>query len=191
YWVRHVRAAVRFADGVRSLEAQDVNTFLEVGPDAVLSAMAQDCLTERSERSTGGPVTVPVLRKDRPETQALTAAVTELHIHGVTVDWERVFSGRGARRVDLPTYAFQRQRFWLDSSAAIGDVGSVGLGPVWHPLLGAVVSLAGGGGVLLSGRLSLATHAWLADHAVHGVALVPGTAFVEMAVQAGDQVGCG
>ncbi|MBP8532317.1 SDR family NAD(P)-dependent oxidoreductase [Streptomyces sp. MK37H] len=191
YWVRHVRAAVRFADGVRSLEAQDVNTFVEVGPDAVLSAMAQDCLTERSERATGGPVMVPVLRKDRPETQALTAAVTELHIHGVTVDWDRVFSGRGARRVDLPTYAFQRQRYWLDSTAAIGDVGSVGLGPVWHPLLGAVVSLAGGGGVLLSGRLSLATHAWLADHAVHGVALVPGTAFVEMAVQAGDQVGCG
>ncbi|QIB42099.1 SDR family NAD(P)-dependent oxidoreductase [Streptomyces aureoverticillatus] len=187
YWVRHVRAAVRFADGVRSLEAQGVNTFLEVGPDAVLSAMAQDCL---SERAAVGPVTVPMLRKDRTEVQALTTAVAELHIHGAAVDWERVFSGRGARRVALPTYAFQRQRYWLDSMAAVGDVGSVGLGPVWHPLLGAVLSLAGGGGVLLSGRLSMATHAWLADHTVQGMALVPGTAFMEMAARAGDQVGC-
>ncbi|MEU5272310.1 type I polyketide synthase [Streptomyces hygroscopicus] len=191
YWVRHVRGAVRFADGVRSLEAEGVNTFLEVGPDAVLSAMAQDCLTERAERAAAGPLLVPALRKDRPEAQALTAAVAELHVHGATVDWERVFSGRGARRVDLPTYAFQRQRFWLDSMGAVGDVGSVGLGPVWHPLLGAVVSLAGGGGVVLSGRLSMATHPWLADHTVDGLALVPGTAFMEMAVRAGDQVGCG
>ncbi|MBI0292987.1 SDR family NAD(P)-dependent oxidoreductase, partial [Streptomyces sp. PRKS01-29] len=113
YWVRHVREAVRFADGVRALEAQGVTTFLEVGPDGVLSAMARECLTAEEALAS---VVVPVLRKDRPETQALTTALAELHVHGTTVDWERLFAGRGARKVELPTYAFQRQLYWLEDS---------------------------------------------------------------------------
>ncbi|MFT2019746.1 type I polyketide synthase, partial [Streptomyces sp. 796.1] len=113
YWVRHVRQAVRFADGVRALEKLGVTSFLEVGPDGVLTAMAQDCLV-----AGGASVSVaaPVLRKDRPEVQALVAALAELHVHGVEVGWEQVFAGRGARTVELPTYAFQRQRFWLEGS---------------------------------------------------------------------------
>ncbi|WP_344599101.1 SDR family NAD(P)-dependent oxidoreductase, partial [Streptomyces violaceusniger] len=113
YWVRHVREAVRFADGVRTLEAQGVTTFLEVGPDGVLSAMARECLTAEEASAS---VVVPALRKDRPEPQALTTALAELHVHGVTVDWKHLFSGRGARKVELPTYAFQRQRYWLENS---------------------------------------------------------------------------
>ncbi|EXU61656.1 polyketide synthase, partial [Streptomyces sp. PRh5] len=113
YWVRHVREAVRFADGVRALEAQGVTTFLEVGPDGVLSAMARECLTAEEASAS---VVVPALRKDRPESQALTTALAELHVHGVTVDWKHLFSGRGARKVELPTYAFQRQRYWLENS---------------------------------------------------------------------------
>ncbi|MFH8808729.1 type I polyketide synthase [Streptomyces hygroscopicus] len=112
YWVRHVREAVRFADGARTLEAQGVTTFLEVGPDGVLSAMTRECLTADASAS----VVVPALRKDRPEPQALTTALAELHAHGVTVDWERLFAGRGARKVELPTYAFQRQRYWLEDA---------------------------------------------------------------------------
>ncbi|MEV7020447.1 SDR family NAD(P)-dependent oxidoreductase, partial [Streptomyces sp. NPDC093991] len=94
-------------------------------------------------------------------------------------------------RVELPTYAFQRERFWLESTGANGDPGHLGLGAAEHPLLGAAVSLATDGGLVLTGRLSLRTHPWLADHAVAGTVLFPGTGFVELAIRAGDEVGCG
>ncbi|MGW5450329.1 type I polyketide synthase, partial [Streptomyces asiaticus] len=115
YWVRHVREAVRFADGVRALEAQGVTTFLEVGPDGVLAAMTQDCLAERAE-SDPAPVVVPVLRKDRSEAVALTTALARLHVHGSVVDWRSAFNGLETSRVDLPTYPFQRQRYWIEKS---------------------------------------------------------------------------
>ncbi|MGW4081382.1 acyltransferase domain-containing protein, partial [Streptomyces asiaticus] len=115
YWVRHVREAVRFADGVRALEAQGVTTFLEVGPDGVLAAMTQDCLAERAE-SDSAPVVVPVLRKDRSEAVALTTALARLHVHGSVVDWRSAFNGLETSRVDLPTYPFQRQRYWIEKS---------------------------------------------------------------------------
>ncbi|EGX61519.1 modular polyketide synthase [Streptomyces zinciresistens K42] len=118
YWVRHVREAVRFADGVRALGAQGVTAFVEVGPDGVLSAMARECLTGEEASAS---VVVPVLRKDRPETGALTTALAELHVHGVTVDWEALFAGQDVRRVELPTYAFQRQRYWLDAPESDGS----------------------------------------------------------------------
>ncbi|WP_141753706.1 type I polyketide synthase, partial [Streptomyces luteocolor] len=186
YWVRHAREAVRFGDAVRTLEADGVRTFLELGPDAVLSTMGVHALAE-PERS----LLVPVLRRDRAEDAALAAALATARMRGLPVDWRRVFAGTGARRTDLPTYAFQRQRLWLeDQPAAAGDAGGLGQAPAGHPLLGAVVSLAADDTVALTGRLSLATHPWLADHAVAGVVLLPGSAFVELAVQAGDRVGC-
>ncbi|MEV4503455.1 SDR family NAD(P)-dependent oxidoreductase [Streptomyces klenkii] len=183
YWVRHVREAVRFADGVRTLSELGVTTFVEIGPGGVLSALTQGCLDADAE-----VVTVPVLRADRPERAALVAAVSELHAHGVSPDWHAFFPG--ARRVELPTYAFQYERYWLDAAAAPGDVRAAGLGSADHPLLGAAVSLAGGDERLLTGRLSLRTHPWLSDHAVLGSVLLPGTAFVELAVRAADEAGC-
>ncbi|RSS40253.1 type I polyketide synthase, partial [Streptomyces sp. WAC05858] len=187
YWVRHVRRAVRFGDGIRFLAERKVTRCVEIGPAGVLSAMGQECL---AEAGTDAVAFVPLLRKDRGEAESLLAGVGRVHAHGGEVDWEKVFAGRGARRVELPTYAFQRQRYWLDAPATVGDVASAGLGAAGHPLLGAAVELAGTDGLVLTGRLSTRGQPWLADHAVLDAVLFPGTAFLELAIQAGDQVGC-
>ncbi|MFD8159465.1 SDR family NAD(P)-dependent oxidoreductase, partial [Streptomyces solisilvae] len=198
YWVRHVRRAVRFGDGIRFLAERNVTRFVEIGPAGVLSAMGQECLayTDTGTDTDTGTGTgtnaafVPLLRKGRDETESLLAGVGRVYAHGGAVDWEMVFAGRGARRAELPTYAFQRQRYWLDAPATVGDVASAGLGAAGHPLLGAAVELADSDGLVLTGRLSTRGQPWLADHAVSGVVLFPGTAFLELAIQAGDRVGC-
>ncbi|MEE3920996.1 hypothetical protein V2I01_30850 [Micromonospora sp. BRA006-A] len=110
-------------------------------------------------------------------------------MHGVPVTWTQWFAGTGARRVDLPTYAFQRERYWLPPTGQSADVSGAGLGVARHPLLGAAVSVAGEDMVVLTGRLSVSTHPWLVDHIVSGAVVVPGTALVDLVVRAGDEVG--
>ncbi|MYU10550.1 hypothetical protein GTZ78_07570, partial [Streptomyces sp. SID8361] len=118
FWVRHVREAVRFLDGIRTLEARNVTTFIELGPDGVLTAMAQECVTDAASDAASDAAFVSVLRKDRPEAEALTTAVARAHVRGVAVDWAAFYAGTGAVRLapdelaELPTYAFQRQRYW-------------------------------------------------------------------------------
>ncbi|MFF4661323.1 SDR family NAD(P)-dependent oxidoreductase [Streptomyces sp. NPDC001381] len=185
YWVRHVRATVRWADAVATLERQGVTAYLELGPDAVLTAMTRDCLAEPQ-----AAVVTPLLRRDRPEETALTTALATLHVHGAGPDWAAFFAGRPVRRADLPTYAFQRARYWLDAEPRVPDLAAAGLSAGEHPLLAAGTTLAGGDGYLLTGRLSLSSHPWLADHAVSGAAILPGTAFLELALLAADRVGC-
>ncbi|WP_033356073.1 polyketide synthase dehydratase domain-containing protein, partial [Kitasatospora aureofaciens] len=183
YWVRHVREAVRFADGMRTLDAQGVTRFVELGPDAVLAAMGAECVDA---------VLVPAQRTGRDACEVLLHALATAHVHGADIDWTAFFAGTGARRVDLPTYAFQHERYWPKNLGGwTGDAKGLGLAPAGHPLLGAAVALADGEGALLTGRLSTRTHPWLADHAVGGTVIVPGTAWVEIAVRAGDQLGCG
>ncbi|MCS0603078.1 type I polyketide synthase [Streptomyces sp. LP11] len=185
YWVRHVREAVRFHDGIRALAAEGVTRYLEIGPDAVLTAMARECLAADGTDA----VLAAAGRRERDETETLLTALGRLWTAGASVDWPALFTG--ARTVDLPTTAFQRERFWPETSAPVGDVGSAGLDPADHPLLGAATVLAGSDGAVLTGRLAVRTHPWLADHVVGGAVVVPGTALVELAVRAGDQVGCG
>ncbi|MFF0078080.1 type I polyketide synthase, partial [Streptomyces sp. NPDC005494] len=187
YWVRHVREAVRFGDGVRALSAAGVSVFLEVGPDAVLTAMAQNALADAADEDA---VFVPGLRRNQSEPEALVTALARLHTVGRVPDWAAFYASTGARRVDLPTYAFQRQNYWSFPAVSGGDPESLGLVTADHPVLGAAVGLPDGG-VVFTGRLSLATQPWLADHSVLGSVLVPGTGLVELALRAGEEVGCG
>ncbi|WP_327277943.1 acyltransferase domain-containing protein [Streptomyces sp. NBC_01224] len=110
YWTRHVRETVRFAETVRRLHDDRAGTFLEIGPDGVLTALAQDCLTGRGDLEP--PLLVATQHRDRSPVRALFTALAELHVHGLPVDWAEVFAGRGARLADVPTYAFQRRRYW-------------------------------------------------------------------------------
>ncbi|GLW59342.1 type I polyketide synthase [Kitasatospora phosalacinea] len=189
YWVRHVREAVRFADGVAALREQGVTRFVELGPDAVLTALAGQCLD--ADPAAAEVLAVPLLRRGRPEEATVAAALGALHAHGAPLDWAAYYAGSGARRAELPTYGFEQRDYWLGRPAKdAGTAAGAGQGAAAHPLLGAVVELPGTGGVVLTGRLSPSARPWLADHAVHGAVLLPGTGFVELAVRAGDEVGC-
>ncbi|MEV8518006.1 SDR family NAD(P)-dependent oxidoreductase [Dactylosporangium sp. NPDC051484] len=187
YWVAHVREAVRFHDGICRLAEEGVTRFLELGPDQSLTAMGRDCL---ADRGVDPEALVSVLRRDRAETWSVTAALAHVHTRGMPVDWARFFTGPRDRHVDLPTYAFQRERYWLEATTATGDVASAGLRAAQHPLLGAAVQLADSDGFLFTTRLSTRSHPWLADHSILGSALFPATALLELAMRAGDEAGC-
>ncbi|MFE7331070.1 SDR family NAD(P)-dependent oxidoreductase [Streptomyces sp. NPDC057565] len=186
YWVRHVREAVRFHEGIRHLEAEGVTRYVEIGPDGVLTALVRDCLTDTADNA----VLYPLLRRDRGEARTLLTALAGLHTAGATPDWTAVHDARGARTVPLPTYAFQRRRYWLEDRTRRDGVTAAGLDAAGHPLLGAAVSLADTGGVVLSGILSTGRHPWLTHHRAGDTVTLPGTAFLELAIHAGDQVGC-
>ncbi|MBL1120606.1 SDR family NAD(P)-dependent oxidoreductase, partial [Streptomyces sp. 110] len=183
YWVDQVRRPVRFADAIAHLAGTRVRTFLEIGPDAALTPMV--------EQTAGEATAVAASRRDRDEVRTLITALARLHTSGADLDWAALFDGTGARLVDLPTYAFQRERYWEAQGTAGGDPAAVGLEAAGHPILGAVVAMPGNGEVVLTGRLSAQGQRWLGDHRVLGRPLFPGTGFVELALRAGDQVGCG
>ncbi|MEU5164503.1 SDR family NAD(P)-dependent oxidoreductase [Streptomyces sp. NPDC020875] len=181
YWVRHIREAVRFHDGIRTLTAEGVTDFVELGPDAVLTALAAAASPEEPG------ALIPLLRRNRPGDRTAAAALGRLHARGAVPDWDAILPT--ARRTDLPTYAFRRDRYWLTEENAPSDATGLGLNTADHLLLGAAVHLADEDTVLFTGRISLRSHPWLADHAVLGTVLVPGTALLELAVRAGAEVG--
>ncbi|MCX5198443.1 SDR family NAD(P)-dependent oxidoreductase [Streptomyces sp. NBC_00249] len=188
YWADQVRGAVRFTHAVRTLETLGASTFTEIGPDAVLTALAAGSVE-------GAGTALATLRAGRPEVQQAVLAAGQLHARTGKADWAAYFGG-GAfggpadSAVDLPTYAFQRERYWLDVAEAAADATGLGLSATDHPILGATLDLADGDQTLFTSRLSLRSHPWLADHAVLGTVLLPGTGFVELAVLAGGQLGC-
>ncbi|MEU8874104.1 type I polyketide synthase [Streptomyces javensis] len=188
YWYRNLRERVRFDDTVRVLLAEGFRMFVEAsGHPALVMA-----LEETADDCGVGVAAVGSLRRGEGGPDRLSASVAEAFVGGAGVDWSVLFAGSGARRVDLPTYAFQHRRYWLDSRAApeSGDAASVGLEPTEHPLLGAAVPLPESDGFLLTGLLSPGAQPWLADHVMLGRVVVPGSAWVEMALRAGQEVGC-
>ncbi|HEY2264443.1 MAG TPA: acyltransferase domain-containing protein, partial [Streptosporangiaceae bacterium] len=168
YWYQSLRSPVEFGRAVQVLAQAGHGVFVEVSPHPVLTA----AITATAEDGGTEPVVTGTLRRDDGGPARFLAALAEVHVRGVTVDWTAVLPA--GERVDLPTYAFRRRRFWPE-----------------RPLLGAAVELPASGGLVLSGSLSAGSHRWLGDHVVAGTVLVPGTVFVELAVEAGVAAGCG
>ncbi len=183
-WVSHVREPVRFAAAVETLAGEGATAFVELGPDPVLCAMARECLGDEQ----GSPC-VSALRQGRAEPESLIGALATISAAGAEVDWAAFFAGSGASAVPLPTYPFQRKRYWLSPASGSSDPTAMGQTAVEHPFLAAAIEDPEGEGIAFSGRISLAEHPWLADHAVLGAVLLPGTAFLEAALFAGEQVG--
>ncbi|MEU0535057.1 type I polyketide synthase [Amycolatopsis tolypomycina] len=177
YWAEHVRRPVRFAEGIAGSGA---TLFVELGPGAALTGLVEE---------TADVTCVAALRDDRPEDTALLAAVAELFVRGVGVDWSALLPPVTGF-VDLPKYAFDQRNYWLQPAAPATGAASLGQVAADHPLLGAVVRLPQSDGLVFTSRLSLKSHPWLADHVIGGVVLVAGTGLVELAVRAGDEAGC-
>ncbi|MFI2478846.1 SDR family NAD(P)-dependent oxidoreductase, partial [Nocardia xishanensis] len=183
---------MRFADAVTAMAGMGVTRFAEVGPDAVLTPMVAQTLDD------GAAAVVALARRDNADPSTVLGGVAGLFVSGAAVDWAGFYAGSAAQRIDLPTYAFQHERFWLDAKqvltqswlgAELGGVTSVGLDTVDHPLLGAVVPHPDSG-VSFTGRWSVDSLEWLADHSVLGTVLLPGTGFVELASYVGGVLGC-
>ncbi|MER0240928.1 type I polyketide synthase, partial [Streptomyces sp. HSW2009] len=185
YWFTNLRQTVRLREAVAAAVADGHSVFIECSPHPGLLAP----LSETLEELGCSGVVVETLRRGEGGPERLARSLTSAFVQGVSVDWAGFFAG--AQRVDLPTYAFQRKRYWIDEGVTAGDPAGWGMGAVSHPLLGAVVELAGGrGATVWSGRFSLASQGWLADHAVLGSVIVPGTALVELALRVGADLGC-
>ncbi|RSM86750.1 hypothetical protein DMA10_36430 [Streptomyces sp. WAC 01420] len=186
YWYRNLRQTVEFADAAAALIEQGHGLFIEASPHPVLTVPVESSIEVSGQ---AGVSVIGSLRRDDGGWERFLVSAGQAFTAGADVDWDRTLP-EDARIVDLPTYAFQHTRYWLENTGGVGDVASAGLAATEHPLLSASLPLAESDRTVLTGRLSLRTHPWLADHAVMGTVLLPGTAFVEMAVRAGDETGC-
>ncbi|MEU8878030.1 SDR family NAD(P)-dependent oxidoreductase, partial [Streptomyces javensis] len=189
YWIKNLRQRVRFADAVRALLDDGHRVFIEASTHPVLTIGMQETIEEAGVDA----VTIPTLRRDHGGPAQLARSVAQAFTAGVDVDWTRWFPTNPApRTIDLPTYAFQRRRYWLDGEGGPGgDPADLGLTAAGHPLLAAAVELADGTTHVLTGRISTRSHPWLAEHVVAGAVLAPGAMLVEWALRAADEVGCG
>ena len=179
YWVRHVREAVRFADGVKALHNAFAATFIEVGPRPALLGLVPACLPAAE------PVLLASLRAGREEPASVIEALGGFWASGGLVDWKDLFPA-GSRRVPLPTYPWQRERYWLEApaegSAGAGRRGRTG----GHPLLGEAVTVSTQAGMRLwETTLEQGWPPWLNDHRMQGAVMLPGAAYLEMALSSG------
>jgi acyl transferase domain-containing protein/acyl carrier protein len=201
YWYRNLRETVRFDQAVNAVLDDGFQTFLEVSPAPSLTVGITEA-AELHNGMPGDPVGSPdasadlgsggvrvlgSLRRGDGGPERFVSSLAEAWAAGAEVSWSAILPP--AKRVVLPSYAFQRERFWL-AGRGVDDPVSLGQGVAGHPLLGAAVGLADGGW-LFTGRLCLGEHGWLGDHAVLGSVLFPGTAFLELATFVCGRVGCG
>ncbi|KAA5835098.1 SDR family NAD(P)-dependent oxidoreductase [Saccharopolyspora hirsuta] len=188
YWYRNLRQRVRFAEATAALVEAGFRAFVEVSAHPVLTLAIQETLDQHPDVNA---VVTGTLRREEGGLRRFATSLAEAFVRGVEVDWTPLFDGLAPQRAELPGYAFQHQRYWLESAPpTAGDVAATGLDVVDHPLLGAAVRAADSDEVVLTSRLSLRTHPWLAHHAVVGAVLVPGAALLELVSRAGDEVGC-
>ena len=176
YWADNLRKPVRFAEGVEGLLGEGYGVFLEISAHPLLVP----ALEELCEGRGGNGVVLSSLQRGAPERRSMLESLGRLYVTGCGVDWKGVFES-GGRRVELPTYAWQRQRYWLESSPSRAGSGE----ETGHPLLGARVSVAGVEGVY-EARVSRSTHGWLYEHRVGGQAWVPGAGLAELLRAAGE-----
>ncbi|MGW9123098.1 beta-ketoacyl synthase N-terminal-like domain-containing protein, partial [Streptomyces sp. NPDC055663] len=214
YWYRNLRGRVRLDETVRLLAADGYRTFVESSPHPVLTMGIQETLDDIP--GIEGTAAIGSLRRDEGGLRRLYTSFSEAWTRGAPVDLTRLLpdrtagtgtrsgigsgsgidtradigTGSGTGSFELPTYPFQRDRFWLDTPVLAGDTRALGLTAGGHPLLGAAVELADMDGLLLTGRLSLSSHPWLADHTVADVPLVSPGVFAELALRAADRAGC-
>jgi acyl transferase domain-containing protein/NADPH:quinone reductase-like Zn-dependent oxidoreductase/acyl carrier protein len=190
YWTRHVLEPVRFADGMRHLATAGPATFLEIGPSPTLSGMGRRCLED------GGGRFLASLRRERSDWHELLTSAAALFVAGAPIDWEACDRGLGFGTVDLPTYPFERERYWIAAEADAVPTGRHAL-PGGRPALGD----PGGPRDLLGHRLrsplkdlqfersfSAGDPAFVADHVIHGRPVVPATAYVTMATAAAAEL---
>ncbi|WP_156747198.1 acyltransferase domain-containing protein, partial [Mycobacterium sp. E2462] len=185
YWYRNIRQPVEFDQAVRSACAQGYRAFIESSPHPALIAGIEDTANDCGD---GEAIVVPTLGRDDGGLDRFLTSAAAAFVAGIGVEWRGAL--HGGAYVELPTYAFDRRRFWLSGDGAGADAAGLGLAAGQHALLGAVVDLPASGGVVLTGRLAPGAQAWLADHAVSQTVVFPGTGFVELAIRAGDEVGC-
>ncbi|MFG2533580.1 beta-ketoacyl synthase N-terminal-like domain-containing protein, partial [Streptomyces sp. NPDC048516] len=185
YWYRNMREPVRFEDATRALLADGHDVFLEVSPHPLLSSSLEETVADAGPEAS----VLHTLRRDHGGRAQLMVALTAAHNSGVAVDWATVFPATPDPPADLPTYAFQRQPYWLEAPA-VADVEAAGLARADHPLLSTAIELPEAEGLIFTGRLSVQTLPWLAEHAVQGRVLLPGTAYLDLLLHAAAQVGC-
>ncbi len=184
YWYQNMRQPVRFDAATRALVEDGFRTFVEVSPQSVLSLALQETV-EEAQGPNSDTLIVGSLRRDEGGLGTFLGSLSELWVGGVTVNWSTVLGdSQERRRVRLPTYAFQRERYWLDVTLGDGQLSTD------HPLLAAIVPLADSDGLVLTGHLSLSTHPWLAEHAMLGTVLLSAAGFIDLALHAASQVGC-